>query len=220
MDNNEFPSNRKTTDKPGELPEGRKRVEKVVQTDGVIRKKPLGRRFREVFVAGEANSVGSYVIFEVLVPALKDVIADVVSQGIERLMFGESRSSRRGGSYRPNTTGHVSYNRYSSNNSYPWSRDRDRREDPRRQISSRSRSTHDFGEIILNTRAEAEAVIDSLFSLLERYEQATVSDLYDLVGIASNFTDEKWGWTDLRGSMPRRISNGYLLDLPRPEPLD
>lgn len=70
------------------------------------------------------------------------------------------------------------------------------------------------------TRVEAEEVIDRMFDLVSQYEMVTVADLYDLVGLANNYTDEKWGWTDIRGAGVSRIKGGYLLDLPRPEPLD
>jgi hypothetical protein len=79
---------------------------------------------------------------------------------------------------------------------------------------------HDFNEIILATRVEAEEVLDRLFDILNKYQTVSVSDLYELVGITANFTDEKWGWTELRGSQVAKVRNGYLLDLPRPEPLD
>ena len=79
---------------------------------------------------------------------------------------------------------------------------------------------HDFDEIVLDQRAEAEEVIDRLYDVVSRYESATVADLYDLVGLPSTHTDHKWGWTDLRGAGVSRIRDGYLLDLPDPEPLD
>jgi hypothetical protein len=87
-------------------------------------------------------------------------------------------------------------------------------------MSQRGRAKHDFDEIVLDQRAEAEEVIDRLYDVVSRYEQATVADLYDLVGLSSTHTDHKWGWTDLRGSGVSRIRDGYLLDLPDPEPLD
>jgi hypothetical protein len=83
-----------------------------------------------------------------------------------------------------------------------------------------ARRNHDFDEIVLATRAEANEVIDRLFDLISKYEQATVSDLYDLVGLEAKFTDEKWGWRDMRGVQAVRVGGGYLLDLPRPEQLD
>ena len=87
-------------------------------------------------------------------------------------------------------------------------------------MSRRARGSHDFADIILATRVEAEEVIDKLFSLVSQYEQATVGDLYEMLGVERSFTDEKWGWDDLRGAGVSRISSGYLLDLPRPIPLD
>jgi hypothetical protein len=86
-------------------------------------------------------------------------------------------------------------------------------------LSRRARANFDFDEIILPTRVEAEEVIDRMFDLVAKYEMVTVADLYDLVGIQGNYTDEKYGWEDVRGAGVTRVSNGYLLDIPRPEPL-
>lgn len=194
----------------------RETLEPVVTGKVIQRKKPLGKRFMETFFGGDAKGVVGYVVADVLLPAAKDTIADAVSQGIERMLFGESRSSsRRTGSRPGGVGGFVSYNNYS--------RPSTRRDDPRdreRNPSRRSRASHDFDEIVLATRHEAETVIDRLYDIISKYEQATVSDLYDLVGVSSNFTDAKWGWTDMRGAGPTRVSNGYLLELPKPEPLN
>lgn len=87
-------------------------------------------------------------------------------------------------------------------------------------MSSRGRATHDFDEIILPDRGEAQAVIDGMFETLQRYQVVTVADLYALVGISGNFTDNKYGWDDLSGASILRIRGGYLLDLPKAELLD
>lgn len=193
-----------------------KKVERVVAGNVVRRKKPLGKRFTETFVGGDAKGVLHYVVMDVLVPAAKDMAADAVSQGIERMLFGEARSASRRTGIRPGVVpGHVSYNRYA-----PSSSRGSIREEQRPSISRRARSSHDFDEIILATRVEAEEVIDRLFDLISRYETASVADLYELVGITGNYTDEKWGWVDIRGAAVARVRNGYLLDLPKPEPLD
>ena len=185
-----------------------KKVTKITTGEVSRRKKPLGKRLTETFIGGDAKSVWGYVVFEVIVPAAKDMAADAVSQAIERMLFGESRSTSRRTGVRPGSgTGYVSYDRYAQG--------QPRREDPRPGISRRARASHDFDEIILPTRAEAEAVIDNLFNLISQYEQATVSDLYELVGITASYTDEKYGWTDFRGAGVTRIRNGYLLDLPK-----
>lgn len=183
-----------------------KKVERVTSGDVVRRKKPLGKRFSEMFFGGDTRGTWSFVAWEVFIPAMKETFADVFTQGVERMIFGESRPGSRG-----RGRGHTNYQRYSSGG---------RREEPRPQLSRRARATHDFDEIILNTRVEAEEVIDQLFELADRYNEATVADLYDLVGITGNYTDQKYGWTDLRGAGVTHVRNGYLLDLPRPEPLD
>lgn len=79
---------------------------------------------------------------------------------------------------------------------------------------------HDFDEIVLDTRHEAELVLDNLEELIKQYGQATVTDLYDLVNITSSFADEKWGWTDLSHANVSHVRDGYLLNLPKPETLD
>jgi hypothetical protein len=206
----EFPGNSRK-----ERVKEEKVIERVTQGEAVRRKKSLGKRFKETFVGGDAKSVWAYVAFDVLIPAAKDMIADAGSQGLERLIFGESR-------YRPRSRhsgpgGYVSYNRFSTP-SRGGGLDRDREQ--RREVSRRARSSHDFDEIVLESRGEAEEVIDRLFDLVSRYESATVADLYELTGINGNYTDEKWGWTDIRGAGVSRVHGGYLLDLPRPEPLD
>lgn len=207
------PPTEKAKDVPASDSTEEKKIERVVETTVVRRKKPLSKRFAETFVGGDAKGVLGYVMMDVLLPAAKDMVADAVSTGIERMLFGESRSTSRRTGYRPGgSSGYVNYNR-------PTTHPAARREESR-NISPRARSRHEFDEIILATRAEAEEVIDRLFDLVSKYESATVADLYELVGITGNYMDEKWGWTDLRGASIRRIRSGYLLDLPRPENLD
>ena len=192
-----------------------KKIEKVIEGEVLRRKKPLPKRLAESFVGGDLRTVRTYVLFEVLLPAAKDTLADVVSQGVERMLFGEARSTSRRTGVRPGSR-YTPYNQYSQ---YSKSSSAVRREEPR-SISRRSRAAHEFDEIILATSREAQDVIDRLFDLIARYDTATVADLYELVGITGNYTDDKWGWTDIRGAGTTRVRNGYLLDLPRPEPLD
>lgn len=190
---------------------GEKIVESVVTGKVVIKKKTLGRRFLDTFIAGDGHGVWHYVLFEVIVPATKDVIADVVSQGVERMVYGEARSTSRRGSRPSGTGGYVSYNRYSQQNREPSTRP---------GVSRSVRSSSNFDQVILETRGEALEVIDRLEDLIERYGEATVADLYGLLDKTSQFTDEKWGWTDISRHDIRRVQQGYQLILPRPVALD
>lgn len=190
-----------------------KKVEKVISGEVVQRKKGLGRKIAETFTGDDMHSVGNFILFEVALPALKTMISDAVSQGAERALFGESSRSRR-----PSMGSR--YTNYSSYSKGSGITGRAGEADGPRNISSRGRASHEFNEIILATRGEAEEVVDRLNDLIKEYDQATVSDLYDLVGVTATFADEKWGWSNLRGAGVQRVREGYLLNLPRTEPLD
>lgn len=189
-----------------------KKVERVVQSGVRRRKKSLGKRMSETFVGGDARGAGSYVFFDVLLPAFKDMVADAVTMGVEKMVFGEARPGGRRG-IRPGPTSYTPYNRYGAPT--PGARP-----DPRTPLSRRARATHNFDEIILETRHEAQEVLDRLFDQINQYESVTVATLYDMLNVDSSFTDQKYGWVDIRDAEVRRIRDGYLLDLPRPEPLD
>jgi hypothetical protein len=207
MTDPEFPPNSKIS-KTGKNLE--KKVTQVVSSGAVRRKKSLRKQFSETFIAGDARTAIRYVAFDVLLPAAKDMVVESFTQGIEKLIFGDSR--RRGSTHpMAGPTGYVSYNRYSMAGRNPG---------PSRAISRQARARHNFDEIVLDDRVEAENVIDNLFELVSRYESATVADLYELVGLSSTHTDHKWGWTNLHGAGVTRIRGGYLLDLPEPEPLE
>lgn len=207
MENPEFPPNSETS--KNRVIED-KNIEQVTSSKARRKKRSLRKQFSETFVAGDAKSAVRYVIFDVLLPAAKDMVVEAGSQGIEKLIFGDSR--RRGArSPQAGSTGYISYNRLSMG---------DRPGPPQRVMSRQARARHNFDEIVLDKRSEAEEVIDRLFDLVSRYDQATVADLYELVGLSATHTDHKWGWTDLMGAGVARIRGGYLLDLPDPEPID
>lgn len=190
-----------------------KNVERVVEGVVVRRKKPVGKRFVETFFGGAGpRDIWAYVVLDVLIPSARDMVAEGAREMIEMAIYPEGRSRRRASKSTDNRYGRVDYHSKSS----PFSR----KEEPSRAMSHTARARHDFDELIFANRVEATEVLDQLFSLVSQYEQATVADLYTLVGVTANFTDQSWGWTDLRGSNISRSRNGYLLDLPKPEPLD
>jgi hypothetical protein len=198
----DYPSNSK---KPKfEAEEEKPKQEKVVTGSVVTRKKGFGSKIHDTFLSEDSNSVVQYVVMEVLVPAAKNMISDAVSQGVERLMFGDARPRSASTGTRTNYT---NYNR-----AQPQST-------PQRTMTRQARTTHDFSDVILETRGDAEFVLDRLRDLIDTYTVATVGDLYDLVGLSSEFTDNKWGWYDLRSASVRAVRGGYLLLLPRTQPL-
>lgn len=215
---NEFPPNSLT--KREERPDRRadkgapekREVRQITRGKVTLRKKPLHRKFIEAFKPEDNVGFFEHTLLEILVPGIKDAGADAIHGMIDNALGTNSRRSRgRGrGSY-------TSYNRMSG----PRGR-RDRDDDDRKSSRRESRSGHsDLREVIVDSRVEAEETLDAMIELLSRYDAVTVRDLLGMVGEKHTFTDEDWGWTDLRGSRIHRIGrDAYLIDLPRPEPLD
>jgi len=211
----QFPSNSQQRKPLGQRaePKEREKVEQVITSGVTQRKRPMGRRFADTFFGGDARGTILYVAEDILVPAAKDMIADAFTRGFERFIFGESRTGSRRGPSRPGSGAgnFVSYNRMGAG----------RGRDDSRDISRRARAGHEFDEIILESRAEAELVLEKLSDLIEQYDVATVADLYELVGITSGHTDLKWGWDDMRDAGVDRVrSGGYLLALPKTKSID
>jgi len=205
-----YPSNSNKSRDQKAVPEREERpkLDSVIDKPAIQRKKPLGRRIAETFTGEDAKSVGLFVLFDVIVPAAKSMILDSIQQGSERMLMGDVKGRVRPGS-RPTITNYNNVSRIGSN--IPTSR---------RELSSRARAVHDFDEIIVPTRVEAERVIDRLGDLVDNYGVAKVSDLYDLVEITGSYVDDKWGWYDLRGAKVLPVRGGYLLDLPKTEPIE
>lgn len=197
-----YPANSKKAKEEAAKPE--KKVDKVIDGTAFVKKPTLGKRFKQAFTGDDARSVTEYLIFEVALPAIKTTISDMVSQGIERMLFGESARTRGPGNRRP---GRVDYSTISSRGGTV------RAEEPR-ALSQRDRATHNFDTVVIPTRPEAEQVLRSLIDLIDQYDMATVSDFYDLVGITGSFQDDKWGWFELTGADIIRVRDGFILDLP------
>lgn len=181
-------------------------IEKVVTTGGVHqRQKPIVGKIVNSIVEERSGSVMEYIAMEVLLPAAKDMIIDAFSQGIQRLFYGDSRSRRA-----ESRGGYTNYSKLSRPSEY----------EPRRELSRRERAAHDFDDLVIRSRGEAEDVLDRMRDLVRDYGAAKVTDLYDLVGLSGSYVDDRWGWTDLRDARVKPVRGGYLLELPRTEPLE
>jgi hypothetical protein len=178
----------------------------IISGTAVERKEPLRKKFLQAYAGDSAQSVGQYLVMDVIVPGTKNIIADLVTQGINRLLFGGSRPVQQG--VRSNVGG--SYGKFF--NGGGQSQQQNTQQPQVHQVQQ----TGGFGEIILQTRSDAELVIDALRELIEAYGNAKVANLYALVGKSGDFTDQSIGWTNLSRAGVIQIREGYLLDLPKP----
>lgn len=186
-----------------------KKIEKVIQGSGTKKKRSLGRIFVDTFIDGNVQDVKTYLIEDVIVPAIKENFADLVNSTISMLLFGEAmrRTPRKQGN---GTGSKVNYGGY-FNTQKP----------ERLPRSDRSRMARSFDDVYFDSRGEAELVRDGMLEALDVYKQVTVADFYDLAGVTTEFTDNKFGWVDLRGIEVRRSPRyGYYIVLPKCIPLE
>lgn len=176
--------------------EEKKKIEKVI-TGSVKTKKKSGmsKLFKNI-VSDDARDIKTYLMGDIIVPTIKKTISDTV----DMILFGGSKRNK-------SSVSRVSYRSF-----YDEPRTRDVRD-------SAPAIGYSYDDIILSSRGDAEEVLSQLNDMIDTYSIASVADLFDLVGITGNYTDNKYGWTNLRNADVIRTRDGYMLKLPRPCPI-
>lgn len=181
-----------------------KKVEAVVSGSTKTRRKGEMQKFADVFIAEDAGNVKSYIFMEVIVPALKKAISDIVVTGIDMILYGEAGRSKK------NTPAKASWQNYY---------EQDNR--VRANSGTNRRSSIDYDDIVFDTRGDAEAVLEAMSDIIDQYGTVSVADLYDLARVPNdNFTMNRYGWTNINNASPVRVRDGYILKLPRVIPLN
>lgn len=183
-----------------------KRVEKVVTGKVVTKKKSGFSKFAGEFISEDAKNIKSYVIGDVLIPAFKKAISDIITDGIDIILYGGNGRSRSGRS----NADRVSYRSYYD----------DRRPSDRLTTSRYSSNSYSYDDIILDSRGEAEEVLARMDELMDTYGLVRVADLKDLVGITGSYTDNKYGWTNIRNAEIVHVRDGWMIKMPRAVAID
>lgn len=196
---NSYKSKEEAQNKPAET---EKRVEKPVVQGKVQTKKNNIHRFTDVFISEDISNVKSYILMDVLVPAIKKAVSDIVTNGIDMILYGESgRNKNRSSSSK------ISYVNYYDR------RSDDRRYDEPRNSSGRGSLNYD--DLKFERRRDAEAVLDQMAEVIEHFGFVTVSDMYDMADVTAPFTGNKYGWTNVRNAEVVSTRDGYLIKLPK-----
>lgn len=192
----------KEQQKENALPE--KRASKIISGTAKTKQKSGLTKFTDVFVVEDMNNVKSYLLSDVVIPAVKKLFSDIVTNGVDILLYGE-----RGAGKKSSPASKISYTRY-------WDQSSNRRE----SSVVRPRAVYDYDNIVLDSRGEAENVLMALDDTMDTYKMVRVADLYDLVGITGRHTDHNYGWTDITSAKIERCRDGYTIKLPRALPLE
>ena len=186
-----------------------KQISKVTTGNVKVKKPGVGQLFAETFLSDNVETVSSYVVEDVIIPSVKDMIADLVKGAIDIILYGgESKS------YRSSTRKPINYSSISTGKTT-----RSSQKENSKYVSRGS----SISDIIFEDRRDAVEVVQNMYELMGDYHMVSKADLYDMVGKQSSWTDQKWGWYEddiPSGELVRHTRDGWILDLPKPKVLD
>ena len=180
----------------------------IVSKPAAVVQKTGWAKLKDQFITSDGKKVGDYVIFDVLLPAVKKTFADMVTNGINMLLFGNSRPY---GYQTPDQK--PQYDRPSYRGYWESS--------VRKQQYEKNSNPYFATNIELYSEEDARKTLEEMRYRIVRSGSCSVLELYDMIGCPSDYTDDYYGWNDLRRAGIIDLHNGkYLLDLPRPLPLN
>ena len=182
----------------------RKRVTKAI-TGNVTMKQSGLRKFTNAFISEDAPNIKSYVVSDVLIPAVKKLFFDIITNGADMLFYGGNGSRNRSDAAR------YGYASYWDKNKQP-SRDRGPSEPPRS-----TRFTYD--DIRFTSRHDAVLVLQRMDEIMAEYGTVRVADMFDLVGKTGEFTDMAYGWYDIREARVESGRDGWRIVMPKAQPI-
>lgn len=172
----------------------------------IVKKESEIKKFKQQFFTEDAKSVKGHIFMSVIVPGIQRLISDVVKNGIDWLIYGVKGSGAQSG------VRNVSYSSYY---------DRNKQSAPTIPNSAYNRSgIYAVNEVAFMDRGEAEEVLLRLREEVERYGMVSVADFYDMISQKHNYTDQKYGWRDLRDAEVIRVRDGYSIKFPKIIPLE
>lgn len=181
-----------------------KRVEKIVTGSVRPRKKTNAEKVAELLLPEGVENLRSYILQDVLIPYGKKALSEI----IDMFLYGSTGRNKK-----TTNASKVSYRAY-------YDEVNGRRDST---PSSRPKGGYSYDDVVFDNRGEAEEVLMKMEECIATYGMVCVSDFYDLVGITGNYTDQKYGWVDLRSATVVRLrtgDGGYMIKLPRAVPLN
>lgn len=157
------------------------------------------------FIEEDAKTIASSIKNDILVPTIKDLIANGVKMAIDMLLFGESNG---GYSYHGPRKGGTSYDKMYTN-----------RATASTGIKVTPKTRYDIDVLTFDQRIDAELVLESLSDHMETYKCFSIANYYQACGRPYVYTDDNYGWYTMQGISIVHVPGGWAIDFPKPEPL-
>ena len=186
-----------------------KKIQKVVTGNVTVKKKGFFKKFKNSMISEDANSVGGYVVSDIVIPMVKDLVYNSIRGALDMILWGGSSVGKRG---RKN----VPYNSLNDGGTYHYNGS----SNSSNNVSHNKQKMNDYyniSEVMFDTRRDAEAVLETLRMVLEEFPSVSVAEFYDTLGQTAPHTTYKYGWTSLIDADVRSCRDGYYIDCPAPK---
>jgi len=202
---------KKTTPQQQQPQKPQERPKRLVAKEGTFKEKTLWQRIRETFFAKTARDVGNYLWKDVMLPAIKKLVADGATNAVNMAIYGDDRAQYRNMS----AQNHISQSSVYSG-----------RAAVQRQYDRSSR----YNCVLQNCRPcqdklLLQQLVDDMNDWMYNHGgKVSVEDLSYMVPdewvFPVVYTDNSWGWTSpLNYNCIVSDVGGYILDLPPARPL-
>ncbi len=192
--------------KPNKIPDRKPR--QVQAKDGVVRKKPFWKRLKEALFVENSKSVGLYLWQDVILPAIKKLVADSATNAINMAVYGDSRPRYNNGSGTHVSNSSVYSGRAASQRNY-YNR-------TNRYQSLLEGCVFSYKDVPLE-------IIHEAMDWIQEYGYISVETFNQILPPQLSFetvhTDRNWGWNSLNENCVVMIPGGWTIDLPPARPL-
>lgn len=181
--------------------------DKITTGKVTVKKKSELRKLADVFIAEDIKKVRDSIIYDYVVPAVRNLIVGALSEAV-RMTF-------QGGSPRPYNAS-TTFNQWTPvqpTGARYWTNPNTPTATP--AYPSYGGATNSYQDVVFASRRDAENVLSEMIQTIATYGRVTISDFYDLVGVTSDYTDCAYGWTDLQTATIHAVGGGFIISLPR-----
>ena len=201
--NQNLPSNSYKSKEPKPKKEDKNIPKTELKGNVTIKKRGFLSKFKGSMISEDSSSVGEYIVNDIVIPTVKDLLFNSVRGALEMVLYG--RVSKSKGKHTP-------YSSISSGGGYVYNGTRSQKD----KSSPRNSSMYfDVNNVMFDERRDAEEVLDIMITLLEDYGSCSITDFYDAMGQSAPYTAEKYGWKNLSDATVRSCREGYYIDFPQ-----
>ena len=167
---------------------------------------------KSFFGGNTVNQIKSYLISDVLIPAVKDFVEDGVLAILDNVLHPDTSNVnyyKRSGLPRNNNE-RIRYDQISKRSNLRSV-----------GVSDSRKSPEDYNNLVYASRGEAEVTLRRLYDIVSEFGVASVYDYYKLNGVTGEWSTDKYGWDidsfpDPRSfGKVRHVQGGYSIILPR-----